>query len=94
MKICKIFLLMTILLSFQSESFAGEEKFCNSLINCTRGSIIQISGHEAQKYCDFRQTIVPVTRFYLSKDDLAQGVGYNVQCVYRGSERTVELPVK
>jgi len=94
MNIGKIFLLMAVLLSFQSESFANEDKFCNSLNNCTRGSIIRVSGFDAQKYCDFRQAIVPVKQFFLSQDDQSQGAGYILQCVYRGSERTLELDVK
>lgn len=90
MKTAHAVVLMASLLAFQSESFGGEEKFCASLANCSRGSIIQVTGFEAQKYCDFTQSIVPVMRFFLSQDDLTQGAAYNVQCVYRGSERTVE----
>jgi len=92
-KICKTILLMTLLLSFQNISFANEGKICKSLENCTKGSIIQITGFEAQKYCDFSQAIIPVMRYFISKDDLAQGASYHVQCVYRGGERTVETPM-
>jgi len=91
--ICKIILLMTFLLSFQNISFADEGMICKTLVNCTKGSIIQVTGFEAQKYCDFSHAIVPVMRYFISKDDLAQGGGYHVQCVYRGSERTVEAPI-